>query len=56
MEHLKNQINVVRSSILAKIKPGQPAPEELVYKTIEILNKALEWDLNLDEIDIYLAK
>ena len=51
MEHLKNQINVVRSSILAKIKPGQPAPEELVYKTIEILNKALEWDLNLDEID-----
>ena len=51
MEHLKNQINTVRSTILGRVEQGHLVELELVEKTIEILNKALEWKLSAEEIE-----
>jgi len=50
MEHLKNQINAVRSTILSRVEQGQLVPLEIVEPTIEVLNKALKWDLSAEEI------
>ena len=50
MEHLKNQINAVRSTILSRVEKGQLVPLEIVEPTIEVLNKALKWDLSAEEI------
>jgi len=50
MEHLKNQINVVRSEILRRVKQDQLVSLELVESTIDVLNNALAWNLTEDEI------
>ena len=41
MEHLKDQINVVRSEILRRVKQEQLVSIELVERTIDVLNSAL---------------
>ncbi len=51
MEHLSDQINVVRSEILRQVKQGQLVSLELVEKTIEIFNKAASWNLSEEEIE-----
>jgi hypothetical protein len=50
MEHLKDQINVVRSEILRRVKQDQLVSLELVESTIDVLNNALAWNLTEDEI------
>ena len=50
MEHLKDQINVVRSEILRRVKQEQLVSIELVERTIDVLNSALSWDLSKEEI------
>ena len=50
MEHLKDQINVVRSEILRRVKQDQLVSIELVESTLDVLNNALVWDLTEEEI------
>lgn len=50
MEHLKDQINVVRSEILRRVKQDQLVSLELVESTLDVLNSALAWNLTEDEI------
>ncbi len=51
MEHLSDQINVVRSEILRQVKQGQLVSLELVEKTIDIFNTAASWNLSEEEIE-----
>ena len=51
MEHLKNQTNTVRSAILQRVEQDQLVSLELVEQTLDLLNNALNWNLNQEEID-----
>ena len=51
MEHLSDQINVVRSEILRQVKQGQLVSLDLVEKTIDIFNTAASWNLSKEEIE-----